>query len=249
MNEQKKDNSKKLTVILVALGVFMLVAVIAIVVAVISIVNKNDNTPTEYVISTPQTEAAPESTWTYPAELTESIAYDESIPAGESQAVIEDVPTEKQSEYVGPVPTETPGVSAQSGEELLSELDSKEKNGDNLLSDSPDNEFVSLVSKNYNVPAERLVAIYSVPDTGTNFVLQFKNERDANGNIVKSPDTLEKVYNIGKDRSVKIATGKMVGNVGVSYAESLICFGMITESVMCQYPDYFTGVEDKRPNH
>ncbi len=248
MNEQKNENSKKLAVILVVIGILALAIIITVVIVVVSLTKLGDNTPTQYVISTPQTEAAsPETSWTYPDVLTSEFA--DVSGSDVTSAIVSDTPTEAQSEYVVPVPTEQVDVSAGSGEELFSELDSKQKNGDNVLSDSPDNEFISLVNSKYGVSPELLVAIYSVPDSGTNFVLQFKNTRDANGNVVKSPDTLEKVYNIGKDRSVKIATGKMMGNVGVSYAESLLCFGIVTESVMCQYPDYFTGVEDKRPNH
>ena len=249
MNERKKENSKKLTLILVVIGIIVLALTITIVVVVFSLAKSGDNTPTQYVLSTPQTEAElPETSWTFP-DMQASEFVDVSSGEEVTSDVVSEIPTETQSEYVGPLPTEQVDVSAGSGEELFSELDSKQKNGDNVLSDSPDNEFISLISSKYKVSPELLVAIYSVPDTGTNFVLQFKNERDANGNVVKSPDTLEKVYNIGKDRSVKIATGKMMGNVGVSYAESLLCFGIVTESVMCQYPDYFTGVEDKRPNH
>ncbi len=248
MSEQKKGSSNKLTVILIVLGILMVATVITIVVIVSSLIKTGDNTPTQYVISTPQTEAVTETSWTYPAELTTEYT---DINIGETviSDVVADAATQGDNEYSVPTPTEQSNVSTTSGEDLFNELKNKTKQGDPVLNDSPDNEFISLISSKYKVSPELLVAIYSVPDNGTNFVLQFKNERDADGNVVKSPDTLEKVYNIDKDRSIKIATGKMTGNVGVNYAESLLCFGLVTESVMCQYPDYFTGVEDKRPNH
>lgn len=117
------------------------------------------------------------------------------------------------------------------------------KNGDNVLSDHYNNEFIKLVSSKYDVDADLLVAIYSVPDTGNNFVLQFDGTKDSSGNIVKSPDTLKKVYQIDKDKNIKIATGTQSGNVGVSYAEGLFCFNMVKKLVMTQYPDYFTGLD------
>lgn len=248
MNEQKKDGSKKLTGILIVLGILIAATVITVVVIVSSLGKNGDNTPTQYVISTPQTEAAVETSWVYPTELTTEYT-DVSIGDVVVSDIVTDAATQPDSEYVVTVPTEQPNVSTTSGEELFNELKNKTKQGDPVLNDSPDNEFISLISSKYKVSPELLVAIYSVPDNGTNFVLQFKNERGADGKVVKSPDTLEKVYNIDKDRSIMIATGKMTGNVGVNYAESLLCFGLVTESVMCQYPDYFTGVEDKRPNH
>mgnify|MGYP006369920263 CR=1 FL=1 len=67
--------------------------------------------------------------------------------------------------------------------------------------------------------------------------------KDEDGNVIKSPDTLTKVYLIDKNKKVSVATGKTTGNIGVSYAEGTLCFNMIKTIVMPQYPEYFTGVE------
>ncbi len=115
-------------------------------------------------------------------------------------------------------------------------------NGENLLSDHYNNEFIQLVSNEYNVDAEVLVAIYSVPDSGTNFVLQFDGTKKM-GEYVKSPDTLEKVYQIDLDKNIKVATGTATGNIGVSYPESVLCVAMVKTIVMEQYPNYFTGLD------
>ena len=116
------------------------------------------------------------------------------------------------------------------------------KNGDNMLSDHYDNQYIKLVAGEYDVDTDLLVAIYSVPDTGNNFVLEFDGTKDASGNYVKSPDTLKTVYQIDLERNIKVATSSGVGNVGVSYAEGLFCFNMVKTLVMEQYPDYFTGI-------
>ena len=118
--------------------------------------------------------------------------------------------------------------------------------GNNILSDNCENEFIKLISETYNIDSDLLVAVYSTPDNGDNFVLQFNGTKDDNGNYVKSPATLEKVYQIDKARTVKIATGKKSGNVGVSYGEGMLCFNMIKTVVMEQYPDYFTGLKGKK---
>lgn len=115
-------------------------------------------------------------------------------------------------------------------------------NGENLLSDHYENEFIQLISSTYDVDTDLLVAIYSVPDSGTNFVLQFDGAKKR-GEYVKSPDTLEKVYQIDKDKNIKVATGTVSGNEGVSYAESVMCVAMIKTIVMEQYPNYFTGLD------
>ena len=116
------------------------------------------------------------------------------------------------------------------------------KNGDNVLSDHHDNQYIKLVAGEYGVDTDLLVAIYSVPDTGNNFVLEFDGTKDSSGNYVKSPDTLKTVYQIDLERNIKVATSSGVGNVGVSYAEGLFCFNMVKTLVMEQYPDYFTGI-------
>lgn len=116
------------------------------------------------------------------------------------------------------------------------------KNGDNVLSDHHDNQYIKLVAGEYDVDTDLLVAIYSVPDTGNNFVLEFDGTKDSSGNYIKSPDTLKTVYQIDLERNIKVATSSGVGNVGVSYAEGLFCFNMVKTLVMEQYPDYFTGI-------
>lgn len=126
----------------------------------------------------------------------------------------------------------------------VAEYEELTKNGDNILSDHHSNKYIKLVSEKFGVDKELLVAIYSAPDTGNNFVLEFDGKRDKDGNVIKSPDTLKKVYQIDKNKNIAVATGKTTGNIGVSYAEGTLCFNMIKTIVMPQYPEYFTGVED-----
>ncbi len=126
---------------------------------------------------------------------------------------------------------------------LIESYEHLSKNGDNYLSDHYENEYIALVESEYGIDPDLLVAIYSVPDTGTNFVLQFSGAKNKNDEIVKSPDTLEKVYQIDLDKNIKVATGTNKGNVGVSYPESVMSFNMVKVIVMEQYPDYFTGLK------
>ncbi len=132
----------------------------------------------------------------------------------------------------------------QNGQEPISVegLEEFTKTGDNQISDSPDNEFIKLVVTEKDVDAERLVAIYAVPDLGNNFVLEFDNKRDDNGNIVRSPKTLKKIYHINKERNITVATGKPTGNEGVDYGTSLMTYYLVTDVVMPEFPDYFTDV-------
>ncbi len=138
----------------------------------------------------------------------------------------------------------TSEAETQKQQELISVegLEEFTKTGDNQISDSPDNEFIKLVVTEKGVDAQRLVAIYAVPDLGNNFVLEFDDKRDENGNIIRSPKTLKKIYHINKDRKITVATGKPTGNEGVDYGTSLMTYYLVTDVVMPEFPDYFTDV-------
>ncbi len=127
----------------------------------------------------------------------------------------------------------------------LSSVEIPDKNGDNKLSDSPDNEFVNLISETYGVDKSVLVAIYSVPDSGTNYVLQFK--KGFLGLVDKrSPDDLVKVYHIGTlpERKISYTDGNLTGgdHYNCSAAEGYLVFNLVKTKVMPQYPTYFDGV-------
>lgn len=118
-------------------------------------------------------------------------------------------------------------------------------NGENYLSDSASNEFIRLISQKYGVDSKALVAIYSVPDSGTNYVLQFKKSL-IGGSYKKSPDNLERVYHIGvaPKREISYTNGKLVlgDHYNCEAAEGVLVFNLVKTSVMEQYPDYFEGV-------
>lgn len=119
------------------------------------------------------------------------------------------------------------------------------KNGDNYLSDDPNNEFIKLIASTYNIDTKALVAIYSVPDSGTNYVLQFKANGILNKTYEKSPDNLYRVYHIGlaPDRTISYTSGNLLtGNYNCEGAEGMLVFNLVKTKVMPQYPDYFEGV-------
>lgn len=144
----------------------------------------------------------------------------------------------------GDVVTNPSTTKKLEGYDPVAEYEKLTKGGDNILSDHHNNKYIKMISSKYNVDNELLVAIYSEPNTGNNFVLEFSGVRDEDGNVIKSPDTLTRVYCIDKSNNISVATGKTTGNINVSYAEGTLCFNMIKTIVMPQYPEYFTGVEN-----
>ncbi len=118
------------------------------------------------------------------------------------------------------------------------------RNGDAKLFDDPNNEFIKLIAETYDLDPASLVAICSVPDSGTNYVLRFKKNYKT-GEYDKSVDGLEYVYHIGKapEREISYTNGK-TKNYNCNYAEGKIVFNIVQTMVMPQYPTYFEGVEE-----
>lgn len=121
-----------------------------------------------------------------------------------------------------------------------------DKNGDNYLTDDPDNEFIKLIADTYSLDPASLVAIYSVPDSGTNYVLRFKKSLIGN-KYEKSVDNLYYVYHIGAapERKISYTNGQLVlgDHYNCEAAEGVMVFNLVQSMVMEQYPDYFEGVE------
>ncbi len=119
-----------------------------------------------------------------------------------------------------------------------------DKNGDNYLTDDPNNEFIKLISNTYNIDPASLVAIYSVPDSGTNYVLRFKKSLIGN-KYEKSVDNLQYVYHIGAapERKISYTNGQLIlgDHYNCEAAEGVMVFNLVQTMVMEQYPDYFSG--------
>ena len=224
--DKKQGNAKFIIVLVVAL----LIGVIVFFVGLISILGGGSNSDTTLYQTTEQAYVN-----TTVSEPTTSYYVDME---GSTIIVTETAPPATQAPQGG-----QQGNNGTQGEtNVIQYYEQLSPNGENKLSDNPDNEFIALVSEKYDVNPELLVAIYSVPDTGVNYVLEFAGSRDKNGNIIKSPDTLSKLYYIDLNKNIKVATRSGIGNVGVDAAEGMFTIGIVQKLVMTQYPNYFTGL-------
>ncbi len=239
MDKDNKQNSENKTGIIIGLGVALAVGAIVLCIALVSVFGESSSgkeDATRYVLTSGVNQSVTETGNNQIGELLGGANGDETSGDVSANVQVNQGSVNVNQDNTSPIAT--------TENDAVAYYEQLSKNGDNILSDHYENEFIKLISTNYNVDSDLLVAIYSEPDTGNNFVLQFNGTRDSGGNIVKSPDTLEKVYQIDIDRNVKVATGTQSGNVGVSYAEGIFCFNMVKSLVMEQYPDYFTGLKD-----
>ncbi len=235
MATEKKQGSAKFIIVLV---IALLVGVIVFFVGLFSILGdkgaKGSKDTSVYQTTVQANVEAPNLTTSYYVDMEGS-----TIIVTETEPITTQTP-----QGSGQQDTTQQGNSDTQGETNIVEYyEQLSPNGENKLSDNPDNEFIALVSEKHDVNPELLVAIYSVPDTGVNYVLEFAGSRDKNGNIIKSPDTLSKLYYIDLDRNIKVATRSGIGNVGVDAGEGLFTISLVQKLVMTQYPDYFTGLD------
>lgn len=249
MDNNNLKNNKKSLGIIIALAAAIVLGVAVLVIAIVSVVSSsNDNKPVTVTEGTSQYTLAnvtEPSTQESKADLTDLLPVSSEVSVAEPTVNQTQTPVNnitEESVQAGDVVVPTTAKPTDVAYDPVEEYENLSKNGDNVLSDYHGNKFIKLVSEKYNVDANLLVAIYSEPDTGNNFVLEFSGKTNSDGDIIKSPDTLEKVYLIDKQQNISVATGKTKGNVGVSYAEGTLCFYMMKSVVMPQYPDYFTGV-------
>ena len=241
-NEKNQNVEKNKTGLIIGLGVAFVLGVVVLCIALVSVFgqgSKNEEEDTRYVITSQINTPAEETT----ANGLDILLNDDSTGNGSSNGGGNEVVITANAGNNNIVSDKNDNKKPTKNE-VIEYYEHLSKNGDNILSDHYNNEFIKLVSNEYGVDTDLLVAVYSVPDTGNNFVLQFDGTKDSSGNIVKSPDTLKKVYQIDLERNIKVATGTKQGNVGVSYAEGMLCFNMVKKLVMEQYPSYFTGLED-----
>lgn len=244
-----KANKKGMGAV-IALAAVILIGVIILTVAIADMIREKGGVgfkedTTQYTLAGATTNNEEKSTLINWDETEEGTKVDTGADTTANTVISENVTIQNSDSNIeaGDVVT-TPATTKKSDKyDPIAEYEELTKNGDNVLSDHHNNKYIKLVSEKFDVDKELLVAIYSVPDTGNNFVLEFDGKCDKDGNVIKSPDTLKKVYGIDKNGNIAVATGKTTGNIGVSYAEGTLCFNMMKTIVMPQYPEYFTGVE------
>ncbi len=117
------------------------------------------------------------------------------------------------------------------------------KTGDNITEDGkyyPDNKYIKTITSKYKtIPAEALVAIYTDPESDSNFVLQFKKKSLVSKEYGRSQSDLEKVYQIDLNGNISVATKTGMGSEGCTNSESILIFYLVKNVMMPQNPEVF----------
>ena len=93
--------------------------------------------------------------------------------------------------------------------------------GNTYFSAAAENKFISYISAERGISPSFLVAVYSLPDEGLNYVLEFSGEE-------KSYDTLRRVYLINESGNIEsVAASNSDECENISAAENAVCMKVL----------------------
>lgn len=103
-------------------------------------------------------------------------------------------------------------------------------------SENINNKYIVEVAKKYDIDKNCLVALIRTnTDNPGATVLQFSGKKDSNNVLLKTEDELVFVYDVDDNtNTIKKASGKVKGNDGYSFAESVAVFHLTKEYILPQ---------------
>ena len=121
--------------------------------------------------------------------------------------------------------TTAPTAAESTTVDLTIEL--PEANGTMEVVTSPDNKFIAAVASQKKTDTSLLAAVYSVPESGQNYVFEFY---DADG---RTKDDLRRVYLMDDACHITgVAAAKSSEKVNVSSTENWFCFNVLIKGVI-----------------
>lgn len=163
-----------------------------------------------------------------------SIAPPTTIQAPEG--TITEVITDSVTLSPAPVPSAQATTEANQESSTTDTTRVIEKTGEMAFSDNPGNRYISSVSQKYEVPAERLVALYTVPENDSNIVLEFDGTQNDDGTLIRNKKTLVAIYSIDKALNSKRASESSSLNE-YSYGEMKVMFFTTTTYIMPEFEE------------
>ena len=185
----------------------------------------------EYNTTVPDVSADAGSVTTLPEQVTFPVTTGEggvTETEPSSPDVTSAVPEEAETTKPSSQPENTTGATVVIPEVDLS-ISMPEKNGTMVTDSASSNKFIQIVYKNRKISTDMLVAVYSVPESGQNYVFEYKtaDSRDA--------DDIRRVYLI--DSSGKITGVAAVDSAekeNVSGVENWFCMNVLIKEII--YP-------------
>lgn len=145
-------------------------------------------------------------------------------------AAVTDTVTEAETETTKPSSqTENTTASSVVVPEVDLSISMPEKNGTMVTDSASSNKFIQIVYKNRKISPDMLVAVFSVPESGQNYVFEYKTAES------READDIRRVYLIdseGKITGVAAADGSEKENV--TSVENWFCMNVLIKEII--YP-------------
>ncbi|MBQ6020441.1 MAG: hypothetical protein IJL26_09725 [Clostridia bacterium] len=98
---------------------------------------------------------------------------------------------------------------------------------------SPENRFIQIVSKQSGISPSLLTAVYTLPDKGQNYVLEWNGETDASGKILRTADTVRRCYLIDiSGRITDVAASDFNESVGMNRIENSVAMESMIKKIL-----------------
>lgn len=122
-----------------------------------------------------------------------------------------------------------PTTQKQSITQVDLSIEMPEQNGTMQTDSSSDNKFIAIVKNERKIKTDLLVAVFSLPDTGQNYVFEFRDEKG------RSADDIRRVYLIDKKGNItSVAAADAKEKENISSIENWFCMNVLIKEVI--YP-------------
>lgn len=164
-----------------------------------------------------------------------------TLSTAEENAASEYIPEETCQQPIIEVTTDESTTAEAVTEELNTEqvtfesentevdltIEMPEKNGTMEVDASPDNKFIKAVSEERRIDSDKLVAVFSVPESGQNYVFEFKDEKN------READALKRVYLLNKSCEITgVAATASNEREGISSVENWFCMNVLIKEII-----------------
>ncbi len=143
------------------------------------------------------------------------------------------LPTTETTTLPAVTTTAPPETTTRALSDVKLSLTLPKANGEMRLSSAASNKYIAAVSAQRAIPAERLACVYSVPESGQNYVLEFGEQLGTNGEILKTASNLSRVFLLDGDCYILyVAASDQSMCENVSPVENWFCMDVIIKQMI-----------------
>lgn len=156
-----------------------------------------------------------------------------SLPIESGMATIFN-PTDANANPTNTSPTQAPATASPTPTQTTPTETESSKEGELLVDSSAENRFIRIVlDQDKELKPALLTAIYTLPDKGQNYVLEWNGQTDKDGKIIRSADTIRRCYLIDKEGKIdSVAATDEKERVNISRTENAVSMNTLIKKIL-----------------